>query len=237
MINNCSEYILYFEIPLGLYYVGLSVYEFYIIHKYYQKNNIDEVLIFILCKAIFNALIIPINLINLINIKFIRFINFILGLSGTVEWRLYNRQNSDYENILFLEFIMFQFIYSVYFIHYLCRIYNHENVDTDDETNTNDETTNLPNIVENRQGIEEINNRYIHSSIEIQMVDVIKIENICNNENIESIDKKLYHNNLHNAIPIENPIINVNGIIFNEENTEDMINNIYEYRYTRRNYL
>jgi hypothetical protein len=228
MVNNCSEYILYFEIPLGLYYVGLSMYEFYIIHKYYQKNNIEEVLIFILCKAIFNALIIPINLINLINIKFIRFINFILGLSGTVEWRLYNGQNNDYENILFLEFIMFQFIYSVYFIYYLCRINNHENVDT------NDETTNLPNIVENRQGIEEINNRNIHSSIEIQMVDVIKIDDIYNNKNIQPIDKRLYHNNLHIANLIENPIINVNGIIFTEE---DEYNNIYEYRYTRRNYL
>jgi hypothetical protein len=186
MTNNCSGYIIFFEIPLGLYYFSLSIYEFYVIHKYYRKNNNEEVLTFILCKAIFNVLMVPTNLINLINIKFIRFINFILGLWGTVEWRLYNGENKDDQNILFLEFIMFQFIYSMYFIIYLCKINN---------CKIEDVTVDSVNVFEQEES-EDTN--------KIQMVNVINIDNNSN----ETI--------LTNATPIENPIINVNANIYKE---------------------
>ena len=209
MVNNCSNYILYLEISVGLYYFSLSIYEFYIIHIYYQKNNNDGVLAFILCKAIFNVLIIPTNLLNILylfNIKFIRFINFILGLWGIIEWRLYDGENKDYQNILFLEFIIFQFIYSMYFIYYLFKINNYENNDN--------QPTNSINVVVLTEESEEINNK-------IEMVDVIKIDNSANT------------NILINATSIENPIINVNAIKFEEDSNH----NIYQYRYPSRNFF
>jgi len=177
----------------ALCYLFLSIYEFYIIHKY--SNNNDPIFIYIIFKSLYN---IGLFICLIKYIKYIYEINFIAGTLNIIIWSNYSDNNDDYESVLFNEFLVFQFNSSIYIIYILYKKC---------ETHS---STEIPV----RQ--EETNNINLFHEEELSRFPVIA--DVINSPLNDPLNDHYQENILTNATPIKPEIINVNGIKFEQDN-------------------
>jgi len=222
-MNNLLHCFHLFNFAIGILQFILGIYEVIVLNKYNTDNvNIAVLISF---KAIINLIYGSISIISIYNIikqnditkylnnfaiNTIYFVNFSLSMWNFVEFCIISNLSRVYKVVIFLEFLLFQFVGSIY-ISLLCASYR--SFDSEESERTSEIiTTQINNItIINANIITEINQ-------ESDIYNIINIEQ----QKVISNDPKIESKQLEETIPInpENHIIEITAIQVQSETVE-----------------
>ena len=167
VINNLTELLQFI----------LGIYEIIIFSKINESEN-RRIYYFVFLKStiniIYGFMLIIYNLYcfktkNKI-IKFTNYYNYILGIWGFFEWIFAENVNSYYYNILFLEFMIFQFKSSMFLLECCINIHFHHNIiiiNNFENSNINTSITPIINITNDNISLVDITQNNINNQEEV----------------------------------------------------------------------
>ena len=178
----CFECSLIINNLIGLLQFILGIYEIIILNKVNELNN-RIVYYFIFFKIIINitygCMLLIYNLYcfktknNII--KFTNYYNYILGIWGFFEWIFAENVNSYYYNILFLEFMIFQFKSSMFLLELCINCYFHQNIiiiNNFENSTINTSITPIINITNDNISLVDVTQNNINNPEEVIAIPV-----------------------------------------------------------------